>query len=213
MIVEGLVPDARRPGSTRVVVEGRPAWTVPADVVADLALVAGGTLSGAQMERLDRAADEEGAFRSGLRSLERRAHARQELQRKLERKGHTADSVAAATARLERLGLLDDEAFALQYVTTRSSRGRGPVRLRHDLRSLGIADDTIVRSVAAIPTDDDDPLAQPRALAIKRASQLGGLPRETRRRRLSAYLARRGFSGGDARQVIDTVLAGMQHDE
>ncbi|MEO5824732.1 MAG: regulatory protein RecX [Gemmatimonadales bacterium] len=213
MIIEGLVPDARRPGSTRVVVGGRPAWTVPAEVVTELALIAGASLTGAQMERLDRAADEEGAFRAGLRSLERRAHARQELQRKLERKGHTADSVAASTARLERLGLLDDEAFAYQYVATRSVRGRGPVRLRHDLRSLGIADETIARSVAAIPTDDDDPLAQPRALAVKRAGQLAGLPSETRRRRLSAYLARRGFSGSDARQVIDTVLAGMQHDE
>ncbi len=213
MIIEGLVPDARRPGSTRVVVGGRPAWTVPADVVTALTLVAGGTVTGAQMERLDLAADEEGAFRSGLRSLERRAHARQELQRKLERKGHTPEAVAAAIGRLERLGLLDDEAFALQYATTRSARGRGPVRLRHDLRSLGIADDTIARSVAAIPADEDDPLAQPRALAIKRAGQLGGLPRETRRRRLSAYLARRGFSGSDARKVIDTVLGGMQRDE
>ncbi|MBA2290900.1 MAG: regulatory protein RecX [Gemmatimonadales bacterium] len=213
MIVEGLVPDARRPGSTRVVVGGRPAWTVPADVVAELALVAGGPLTGAQMERLDRAADEEGAFRSGLRSLERRAHARQELQRKLERKGHTADAVASAIVRLERLGLLDDVAFAQQYVASRSARGRGPVRLRYDLRSLGIADDTIAHSVASIPTDHDDPLAQPRALAIKRAGQLGGLPRETRRRRLSAFLARRGFNGSDARAVIDHVLGGMQHDE
>lgn len=212
MIVEGLVPDARRPGSTRVVVGGRPAWTVPADVVAELALVAGGRLTGVQMERLDRAADEEGAFRSGLRSLERRAHARQELQRKLERKGHTADAVISAIGRLERLGLLDDAAFAQQYVASRSARGRGPVRLRHDLRSLGIADETIAHSVAAIPTDHGDPLAQPRALAIKRAGQLGGLPRETRRRRLSAFLARRGFSGSDARAVIDHVLGGMKHD-
>ncbi len=38
MIIEALVPDPRRPGSTRVIVDGRPAWTVPADVVAALGL-------------------------------------------------------------------------------------------------------------------------------------------------------------------------------
>lgn len=211
MIIEGLVPDSRRPGSTRVVVGGRPAWTVPADVVAELALVPGGSLTGAQMERLDRAADEEGAFRAGLRSLERRAHARQELQRKLERKGHTAEAVGAATQRLERLGLIDDQAFALQYVASRFARGRGPARLRHDLRALGISDEMVSQSVATVPTDLDDPLAQPRALAVKRAGQLGGLPRETRRRRLSAFLARRGYSGSDAREVIDAVLGQAQH--
>ena len=66
MIVEGLVPDPRRPGSTRVLVGGRPAWTVPADVIASLGLVVGQALRSDAVERLDRAADEEGAFRAGF---------------------------------------------------------------------------------------------------------------------------------------------------
>jgi len=98
MIVERLIPDAHRPGSTRIVVDGRPAWTVPADIVAGLHLAEGAPIRGDALECLDRAADEEAAFRAALRALERRAHGERELARKLERKGHTATAIAAAIA-------------------------------------------------------------------------------------------------------------------
>jgi SOS response regulatory protein OraA/RecX len=46
----------------------------------------------------------------------------------------------------------------------------------------------------------------PLALAQKRAAQLASLPRQTRRRRVVAYLARRGFSGRDITELVDTVI-------
>jgi SOS response regulatory protein OraA/RecX len=85
---------------------------VPADVVTALGLLEGQLLSGEVISRLDTAAEEEGAVRSALRSLELRAHGAVELARKLERKGHGKASVSAALARLDRLGLLDDRVFA-----------------------------------------------------------------------------------------------------
>ena len=41
-----------------------------------------------------------------------------------------------------------------------------------------------------------------RAVAERRARQLAGLPPEARRRRLLAFLARRGFSGGKVRELV-----------
>ena len=41
-----------------------------------------------------------------------------------------------------------------------------------------------------------------RALAERRAGQLAGLPPEARRRRLLAFLARRGFSGSKVRDLV-----------
>ncbi len=206
MIVEGLVPDPRRPGSTRVMVGGRPAWTVPADVVAGLGLTVGQSLGGAAVARLDEAADEEGAFRAGLRALERRAHAERELVRKLERKGHPSSAVRAALDRMSRLELIDDLAFARAYVSARTARGWGPSRLRRDLALLGVERTIIDRAVAEVVADDDDPLARPRALAARRAGQLVGLPRDARRRRLTAFLGRRGYGGADARVIVDALL-------
>ncbi|MEO5800715.1 MAG: regulatory protein RecX [Gemmatimonadales bacterium] len=206
MIVDGLVPDPRRPGSTRVLIGGRPAWTVPADVVRELGLTEGVALSGDSVARLDAAAEEEGAVRSGMRSLERRAHGTTELSRKLERKGHPASAVAAAIRRLTALRLLDDLGFAREYVAARSRRGRGPDRLRHDLALLGIDREMIGLAVHEHEDGVEDPLAQPLALARKRAAQLRGLAPEARRRRLAAYLARRGFRGSEVRGVLESVL-------
>jgi regulatory protein len=179
---------------------------VPADVVSRLGLAVGQLLKGEVVARLDRAADEEGAFRAGLRSLERRAHAAHELAGKLERKGHPSDAVAGAISRLEHLGLLDDSAFARLYVSARSARGRGPVRIRHDLQQLGIAPDLIATALRDIPANDADPLEQPRALARRRAPQLRNLPVDARRRRLLAFLARRGFTGSDVRALVEATV-------
>jgi len=42
---------------------------------------------------------------------------------------------------------------------------------------------------------------------LKRAAQLGALPRPVKRRRLLAYLARRGFTGREAVDAVTTVLS------
>lgn len=206
MIVEGLVPDPRRPGSTRVLVNGRPAWTVPADVITALALVVGTPLRGEVVERLDRAADEEGAFRAALRALERRAHGERELGIKLERKGHTREAIALAVERLRALGLLDDAAFARAYIASKSERGRGPIRLRHDLAMLGVRREITEQALAELAAGADDPLEQPRALVAKRLRQLASLPPDARRRRLLAYLGRRGYRGSEARALVEEAL-------
>lgn len=206
MIVEGLVPDARRPGSTRIVVNGRPAWTVPADVIAGLRLDVGSPLKGDVVEQLDRAADAEGAFRAALRALERRAHGERELGNKLERKGHTRDAITAATARLRHLGLLDDLVFARAYIAGRTGRGRGPMRLRHDLARLGVAKEAAEQALAELMADVSDPLERPRALVTKRARQIAGLPTEARRRRLTAFLGRRGYRGAEVRSLVEEAL-------
>ncbi len=206
VIIDDLVADPRRPGSLRVVIGGRPAWTVPADMVTALGLAPGREVRGDAIDALDRAAEEEGAFRAGLRALERRAHGTRELALKLEHRGHTPAAVTAAIHRLERLGLLDDLVFARGYVESHGPRGRGPARLRRDLSQRGVGRDVVDKVLGEVLSTVDDPLAQPRALVEKRADQLHGLPREARRRRLVAYLGRRGYRGAEMRQLVDRVL-------
>ncbi len=137
MIVTALEPDPRRPGSVRVLVDGRAFATV--DTAAASGLAPGGALADATAERLARAADAEAAYRTVLRALERRPLARADLGRRLLRRGLAAEAVENALARAERAGLLDDAAFARHYVATRTERGRGPARLARDLLALGVA--------------------------------------------------------------------------
>lgn len=202
MIVDDLVPDPRRRASIRVLVGGRPVWTVPAEVIAELGLTIGQPVAVEAQARLDRAADEEGAVRAGLRSLERRAHGLHELALKLERKGHPSAAIAAALTRLTALGLLDDAEFARLYVHANGAKGRGPVRMRHDLTRLGVARDLTDRALAEFAATGEDPIIRARALAERRLRALGSLPREARRRRLAAFLTRRGF-GAEAGQILE----------
>lgn len=194
--VTGLTPDPRRPGSIRVQVEGRPLLSVPAEAVTRLGIRIGVPLQRGIEDGLTRAADVESAFRAALRALERRSFARRDLARRLVQRGHPPDAADAALQRASDLGLVDDEKFACHFIETRFARGRGPARLRRELTGLGVAPALVDQLLGqAVPPE----LARERmtALARKRANQLAGLDPEIRRRRVLAFLARRGYRGPD----------------
>jgi regulatory protein len=196
-----------------VSVGGKPAWTVPAGVISDLALVVGSPIDSELVDRLDRAADAEGAIRAALRMLERRAHSRGELGRKLRGKGHGEAAVEAALLRLDQLGLIDDAAFAEAYVSARAGRGRGAARLRRDLAALGVAAQTIERAIATLADGTTpDPWQRTLEQAGRRARAMRGLPRQVRQRRLGAFLARRGFTGSEAHAAIRQLIGGPPID-
>ena len=149
-----------------------------------------------------RAADAEAAFRTLLRALERRSFARADLGRRLIRKGHPRPAVEAALERAAGLGLLDDAAFARNYVQTRAARGRGPPGSRAICWPWASSGRTsIVRSPPSGPRAATGRPCRS-ALAAKRAAQLGDLPRQVKRRRVLAYLARRGFAGRDISDLV-----------
>jgi regulatory protein len=206
MTVTAIEPDPRRPGSVRIVVDGRSFATVDAESLKGVER--GGVLDGEVEERLARAADVEAAYRTVLRALERRPHARADLGRRLLRRGLAPEAVEAALVRADRAGLLDDLAFARHYVATRAERGRGPARLARDLLGMGVARSFVDQAVAEQWPDDGDRRALPGALAVKRAAQLEGMPRAVKRRRLLAYLARRGFTGREAIDAVNGALGG-----
>lgn len=191
----------------RIQVGGHPYYTIPRSVVLAEHLEPGQPIDEALHERLGRAADQEAAVRAALRILELRPYARTDLGRRLIRRGHARDAVAAALEEVAALGLLDDAAFARSYAETRAARGRGPMRVRRDLLGMGVAREVADAAVAAQWPDGAEDAALPLQLATRRAAQLGDIPRPAKRRRLLAYLMRRGFSGRTVNQVVTRVLA------
>lgn len=206
--ITGLMPDPKRPGAVRVLVDGRPFCTVHEEAAAGGALAVGADWEGEPAGVASRAADEEGAWRAVLRSLERRSFSVVELRRRLKQKGHTPEAIEFALGRALSTRLLDDAAFARNYVASRSGRGRGPARLRRDLTALGVDRGLIDAAIEAHWPEPEDALALALDLARRRARQLAGLPREVQRRRLLAYLERRGFSGYRVAELVTRVLQG-----
>jgi regulatory protein len=100
---------------------------------------------------------------------------------------------------LERAGLVDDEEFARFWVENRERfRPRGPQALRYELRQKGIGEQIIDEAVAQIDFWDSAYRS-----AEKKARQWSHLDEEAFRRKLVAYLNRRGFNYQVAREVTD----------
>ncbi|HEU4474452.1 MAG TPA: regulatory protein RecX [Gemmatimonadales bacterium] len=205
--ITALVPEPGGIGSVRIEVDGARFAAVSPDVVRRAELRVGRELDDALRALLDAEAQVEAAYRTVLRCIERRSFARTDLGRRLLRKGHTPEAVEAALERAAGQGLIDDAAFAANYVETRSARGRGPLRLTRDLMAMGVERGIIDRAVASHAREAEGDVNVPLALAHKRAAQLRDLPRHVRRRRVLAYLARRGFSGREVSEMVGKLLA------
>jgi regulatory protein len=204
--ITGLEPDPRRPGAVRVLVDGRHFCTVHEAALGSATLAIGADWTGERAGLAGRAADEEAAWRAVLKALERRSYAVTELRRRLLMRGHPPAASDYALQRAEAAGLLDDLVYARQFVASRAARGRGPSRLRRDLLALGVAKVHIEAALAEQWPEPEEALTLAAQLARRRARQLAGLPREVRRRRLLAYLARRGFAGSPVSELVTRVL-------
>ncbi|MBI2776030.1 MAG: regulatory protein RecX [Chloroflexi bacterium] len=153
---------------------------------------------------------------AALRFLEARARSVAEVRRRLTSAGYREDLVARAIERLGDLGMLDDAAFAAQWVESRDrARPRGERALGVELRRKGIDAATITETLeerrqAAVSSGNDHlgdggdaerrVSASPdesaaRKLLARHAHALARVaePR-ARRQRAYALLARNGFS-------------------
>jgi regulatory protein len=138
-----------------------------------------------------------------LRRLSVRARSRTELARDLKRRDVPAEAAAEVLDRFTEVGLIDDAAFAAEWVESRGRRS-GASRLRQELRLKGVAEEHIAEAIGA--RDGEADLANARELAIRRCGAMQGLERVVRQRRLTAFLVRRGFSSSVVRRVVAEVL-------
>src|SRR5207237_185953 len=181
--------------------------SLPPEIVRELGLATGSELSHSQHDAMLQASLSEGARRVALRLLESRPRAIQDLKRRLRERGHGPPAIEHAVTRLQAAGLLDDVQFAQHYARVRASRGHGPSRLIHDLLMLGVDRALVERAVREVAIAEGlDATVTARALAEKRAAQLGGIPAMARRRRLLIYLARRGFRGSEVREMVTQLV-------
>lgn len=100
-----------------------------------------------------RASDPLAARKKAMDLLARREHTADELCRKLERSGFASATATEAVAGLTRDGLQSDARFVEAFVQSRVRQGKGPVRIRADLRARGAAGTAIDRALAAAEAD------------------------------------------------------------
>ena len=153
----------------------------------------------AAARRADRAAN------VSMNALTRRGMSRWELEQILVGRELDPDEVEAELDRLASVGLIDDAALAETIVRTQHERkGLGRSALVAEMRRRHISPEQIEESLEQL--DDDSELTRARELATKRAPQLRSLDLTTAKRRLTAFLMRKGYPSSVIRTAVDEAL-------
>jgi regulatory protein len=140
-----------------------------------------------------------------------RPRSRRELERRLLAARFESEDVQDVLTRLERVGLVDDEAFARQYAEQRfGARKEGSRGVEQGLRAAGIAPALAASAAEGAPDDDEERAAE---LARSRASRLRGVAPQKAFARLSSLLMRRGYSPEIARTAARKALEIAFQDE
>lgn len=149
------------------------------------------------------------AVDSAARFLGHRPRSVSEVRRNLKDKEFDAGIIDAAIERLERMGYLDDTAFAQYWVENRIQfKPLGSSALRFELRQKGVSDAVIQHALADL---NDQHGARQAAEPLLR--RMRGTHRRTAWQKLSTTLARRGFAFEDVRAALDELFQDVEADD
>lgn len=192
MRISKLSASKHKKGRILVQLEGGELLRVGEREVAVFGLYAGKELTAEEKTALENAARESGLKDRALSLLTARPLSRKELTDRLrERADATEEEAEAVADELERLGLLNDRAYAETLVRHYSAKGYGPYRLREELRRRGVPRaywDEVLEEL-------DDPAEAIDALL--RQKLRGRTVDRKELKRASDYLARKGYSWTD----------------
>ena len=193
--------EPRRKGLCAVFIDGEFAMKLDAEIVLGHQLDVGREITDEQLHEAVIASDRKRCKDKALWLISYRDHSRRELCDKL-RRDYSDESVEAAVARCEELGLIDDGRYARRYtadliqVKHLSERG-----VRQKLREKGIDRDLIDEILAEYDLDESQ---QIRDIVDRKYARTIG-EEKTRRRAVSA-LQRMGFSYADIRSVLNEYI-------
>ena len=141
-----------------------------------------------------------------LRQLAVRPRTRAELATALRKNGISAEVAAEVLERYGEVGIIDDKAFALAWVTSRH-HGRGLARkaLAVELRRKGVDADAVGAALDELDPDTEEQTARTLVERKLRTEQPG--KSEALFRRLVGVLARKGYPAGLAIRVVKEAIA------
>jgi regulatory protein len=197
MKVTALKIQARNKSRVNVYVDGKYGFAVAKIVAARLKV--GQVLDEAAIAGLRDVDDVEMAYERALKFLAPRPRSVVEVRRRLAAAKVTAPRIEEVIQRLQRAGLVDDQAFAKFWVENRGTfRPRSKRALRMEMKQKGLPEEAVKQALAV--TDDAGAAA---ALAAQRAPRLASLEFLDFRRKLGEFLARRGFSYDTIQPVVE----------
>ena len=205
--ITALVVQKRNPNRVNVHLDGEFAFGL-ARIVA-VWLRVGQELDEGKLKRLQVEDARERAVQQALLFLSYRARSESEIRQNLRKHEMPEEVIEETLVRLRQDGLANDGQFAQAWVENRSTfRPRSRRLLAMELRQKGLDAEAVS---SALEDVDDEPLAY--EAAKKRASRLKALEWADFRKKLSEFLARRGFSYSVISPVVTRIWNEIQKDE
>lgn len=203
MVIQELKPSQRVQGRWLAMLEDGSILRVGQQEITDFALYAGRELT----------EEEAAALTAGLRSrqmreralelLSRKPQSRRELTRKLNEWGAGPEEADAVCDRMEELGYLNEAAYAARIVEVYSARGFGEKKLRDELYRRGVPREEWDEALARV---EDSTQAIDDFLQKKLTGWTGD---RKQLQKVTAALARRGFSWSDIRDALARYETGI----
>jgi len=160
-------------------------------------------------DKSDNSPDSKKALQTVFRLLKIRPRSEKEINDRLRKKHFTQPVIAYTLTYLKRHHLIDDNAFAHEWIEARLRKPFGSNRIRYELIEKGIKPELIQQNLAAILSHHDEE-ASLKELAIKQKKKYRNIDMDTSRRKLYGYLIRRGFPKENILRTIHELL--KDHD-
>jgi len=205
--ITALVVQKRNPNRVNIYLDGEYAFGVARIVAAWLRV--GAELDEKKIEQLQVEDARERAFQQAMLFLSYRARSESEIRQNLIKHEIPESVIDLTLERLRQDGLANDNEFAQAWVENRSTfRPRSRRMLAMELRQKGLDDESMQ---SALKNVDDEPLAY--EAAQKRATRFKDLEWSEFRKKLSEFLARRGFSYAVIAPVVTRIWNEMHAQE
>ena len=192
------VEQTRSPaGKLRVRLEDGSSLLLMPAVVGDFGLYAGAEVEERLLKEIRRANAAASAKNRAVRIVSAAAVTRDELEKRLVRKGETPEDAKDAVRWLEELKLVDDRQVAQQVVCSGAARGYGAARIRQMLYAKGVPREYWEEALEALPEQAD---------AIDdflRRRFRGRQPDRNEWKKAADALLRRGHSWDDIRSGLE----------
>jgi len=150
------------------------------------------------------------SYNRALNLLSARPYTVRQLRRKLTEKEVPPNEVDAVVERLIGAGLLDDAKYALAYARSKlAGQGASVRRIGQDLARKGVNAETSKQAIADVVVEEEvDTRAIIERVARKKLASMGDLEPVVLRRRLFAFLARRGYELDEIRDAVAAIGKG-----
>ncbi|HZI41638.1 MAG TPA: regulatory protein RecX [Gemmatimonadaceae bacterium] len=209
MRVTAITATPRRNGRFDVRVDGALVATLSLEAIERLELSVGAAVDERLNAMLAREAGIVATYDRALNMIALRARAAAELRKLLIRKGEPAEFVDVAIERLVRAGFLDDASFAKQFARSKAlGSGLSRRRVQQELARRGVTRDLADAAIAEVFEEEHiDEEGTLERVARKKMKSLERLDTAVQRRRLYAFLARRGYDSDDISRTLRSVIS------